>query len=101
VHGGTLVYWKRLFDEGLRYPEVNLAEDASFVRQAQRSGKRLLRLSNPGLFIYMRHRHNSWRFQTGQFLDREGWQEVSRPESFCEQRLKLFRQAAGFDVMQR
>lgn len=95
VHGGTLVYWKRLFDEGLRYPDVNLAEDAMFLRQVQRRGSRLLRVANPGLFVYMRHSRNSWRFATGEFLDRNGWQRTARPDAFPEPVLRAFRRAAG------
>jgi glycosyltransferase involved in cell wall biosynthesis len=96
LHGGTLVYWKRLFDEGLRYPDVNLAEDAMFLRQVQRRSGRWLRLANPGLFIYIRHGRNAWRFATGQFLDRDGWRRVPRPEAFPEPVLKTYRLAASF-----
>ena len=34
VHGGTLVFRKNLLNNGLRYPEVNLAEDAGLLKQA-------------------------------------------------------------------
>src|SRR6185503_5343662 len=101
LHGGTLVYWKSLFDQGLRYPEVNLAEDAMFVRQALQRGKRLVRLNNPGVFVYMRHGQNSWRFQTGQFLDRNGWQPVNRPGTFSEKLLNDFRLAAESTLTSR
>src|SRR5262249_5482406 len=34
VHGGTLVFWKRLLAEGLRYPSTNIAEDAALIQGA-------------------------------------------------------------------
>ena len=62
VHGGTLVYWKQLFSIGLRYPPISLAEDAAFIFAALRARKRLLRLTNDGVFVYVRHGDNAWQF---------------------------------------
>jgi hypothetical protein len=82
VHGGTLVFQKSIYDQGLRYPEVNLAEDAGLLRLAIQRGKRLSRLSNPGLFVYVRHGSNAWRFVPGRFLDSAGWQKAEGPTAF-------------------
>jgi glycosyltransferase involved in cell wall biosynthesis len=101
VHGGTLVYWKKLFDEGLRYPEVNVAEDALFLRSAQQRGKRLARLANPGVFIYVRHGRNAWRFTSGEFLDRSGWQKIDCPSFFDRETLEDLREAAGFPTHEK
>jgi glycosyltransferase involved in cell wall biosynthesis len=98
VHGGTLVYRKTLFDEGLRYPDVNVAEDAIFLRSAQQRGKRLARLPNPGVFVYVRHGRNAWRFTSGEFLDRTGWQKLDHPSFFDPKTLEDLREAAGFPV---
>lgn len=57
------MFRRSLFAEGLRYPEVNLAEDAAFLRDAMRRGRRLARLANPGLFVYVRHGRNAWQFE--------------------------------------
>jgi O-antigen biosynthesis protein len=74
VHGGTLVYRKTLWQEGLRYPDVNLAEDAALLQQAMGRGRRLVRLANPGVFVYLRHGGNAWReCKPGTFLDPTGW----------------------------
>ena len=94
LHGGTLVYWKKLFTEGLRYPEVNLAEDAAFILQAKRRGKQMLRLDNPGLFVYVRHDHNSWCFPACVTSDPHGWHQVPGPQGFSEQLLGAFRTAS-------
>jgi glycosyltransferase involved in cell wall biosynthesis len=82
VHGGTLLFRKSIFDQGLRYPSVNLAEDAAFIRAATRSGKRLAQVSNPGLFVYVRHGANAWRFAPGRFLDATGWRARECPTAF-------------------
>jgi hypothetical protein len=55
VIGGTMMFRRSLFAEGLRYPEANLAEDASFLREAMRRGRRLARLDNPGVLVYVCH----------------------------------------------
>jgi glycosyltransferase involved in cell wall biosynthesis len=95
VHGGTLVYWKQLFDSGLRYPDVNLAEDAGFIRAALRQGKRLVRLPNEELFVYVRHGHNAWRFEAGNFLDSGGWLLRSAPPAFDKNTLAAYRRACN------
>lgn len=95
VHGGTLVYWKRLMSEQLRYPAISLAEDAVFILAALRAQKRLLRLPNDGLFVYVRHGRNAWQFQPGQFLDPAGWEIVPSPRGFSAERLTAYQNAAA------
>lgn len=98
VHGGTLVFRKRLMDEGLRYPEVNLAEDAGLLKQALQRGQRLARLPNPGMFVYMRHDHNVWRFKTGQFLNPAGWQKIEPPSTFTADMLRVYQAAMTLPI---
>lgn len=96
VHGGTLVYRKDLWTQGLRYPEVNLAEDAGLLVRATRKGKRLMRLSNPGVFVYVRHGRNAWRqFAPGTFIDPKGWQRISAPLDFPVGALEFYKQASA------
>jgi glycosyltransferase involved in cell wall biosynthesis len=94
VHGGTLVYRKAIFDRGIRYPEVNLAEDAAFIRRAMAMKQRLMRLENTGAFIYMRHGNNAWQFDAGRMLDPGGWEETNTPENFPIAQLEQYCQAA-------
>jgi O-antigen biosynthesis protein len=95
VHGGTLVYRKTIWDNAQRYPDVNLAEDAAFIQQAQRRGRRLLRLENLGHFVYVRHDRNAWKFSVGNFLDPAGWQRVEAPETFLPHELSAYKSAAN------
>src|SRR5262249_27228416 len=46
VHGGTIVFRRELLGLGLRYPEINLAEDAWLLNQLLKAGKKLAKLSN-------------------------------------------------------
>ncbi|HET8796053.1 MAG TPA: glycosyltransferase family 2 protein, partial [Thermoanaerobaculia bacterium] len=82
VHGGTLVFRRSLWTSGLRYPEIDLAEDAAFLRSAVSRGKRLVRVDNDGTFVYVRHGTNAWKFDTGTFLDPNGWSETAPPTGF-------------------
>ncbi len=95
VHGGTLMYRKAVFGAGLRYPEVSLAEDAALLAGAQRRGYRLAGLPNPGVFVYMRHGQNAWRFETGRFLDPAAWCRTALPETFPLELLGLYQAVAA------
>jgi len=95
VHGGTLVYRKDLWTQGLRYPEINLAEDAALLVRATRKGKRLVRLSNPGVFVYVRHGRNAWQqFAPGTFIDPKGWQRITAPLDFPVTVLEFYKNAS-------
>jgi predicted O-methyltransferase YrrM len=94
VHGGTLVYRSSLIKDGLRYPDVDLAEDAWLLERALAAGKRLARLDNAGLFVYVRHDKNAWQFDPGSFLGPAGWVRIDRPASFPSTTLLRIQEAA-------
>ncbi len=92
VHGGTLVYNKQMLGQGLRYPETNLAEDAWLLQSAVSRGQRLLRLSNPGVFVYVRHASNAWKeCAPGRFLNPAGWKRIAPPASIPASSLTSYR----------
>ena len=93
VHGGTLLYRKSILDKNIRYPEINLAEDAVLIQQAMRLHKRLQRLENTGTFVYLRHGQNAWKFETGRYLDPAGWNPTTAPAGFSPQTFELYRAA--------
>jgi glycosyltransferase involved in cell wall biosynthesis len=80
VHGGTLVYQRRVWERLARYPDRSLAEDAAFLRRALHAGARLHRLSADGHFIYLRHGANAWTFPLGDHLEPRGWHRAAEPE---------------------
>jgi glycosyltransferase involved in cell wall biosynthesis len=94
VHGGTLTFQRRIWSGGVHYPEINLAEDAAFLRQALRRNHRLARLENLGTFVYLRHSGNAWRFEPGKFLDPRGWSESAPPTGFPPETLEAYAAAA-------
>ena len=94
VHGGTLAYHRSLWDSGLRYPDANLGEDVGLLRQAIGSGRRLGRLANPGIFVYVRHGRNSWALDPGFFVDANGWSKGASPPGFPAAMLPALRRAA-------
>jgi glycosyltransferase involved in cell wall biosynthesis len=79
VHGGTLVFQRRVWERLAQYPDASLAEDAAFLNAALRRGARLCRLPGQDLFLYVRHDHNAWAFACGQYLDPRGWQRAAEP----------------------
>ena len=98
VHGGTLLFRKRLWELAGGYPDRSLAEDAALLRQMQRRGARLLKLPNRDLFIYLRHESNAWSFACGAYLDPAGWLPVDEPPLPAEDRAFYARQAGQPDM---
>jgi len=93
VHGGTLVFLKSLLRQCIRYPEVNLAEDATLIRQFTQRRKRVQRVADPGLFVYVRHGHNTWLFDPDHFVDPHGWRATAAPAEFSAGALESYRAA--------
>jgi glycosyltransferase involved in cell wall biosynthesis len=94
VHGGTLVYKRTVLDKGVRYPDVSLAEDAALIQQMLRHKNRLVKLANPGIFVYVRHEQNAWKFEPGRFLDPQGWTHSTPPTSFPPDMIHHYKTAA-------
>jgi glycosyltransferase involved in cell wall biosynthesis len=94
VYAGTLVYPRSFWQNGVRYPDQNLAEDAGFLRQLMASRKRILRIDAGDLFVYIRHGTNTWRFGSGSFLDPAGWRPSSAPRDFSAEILEAYRSAS-------
>jgi O-antigen biosynthesis protein len=79
VHGGTLMYRRRVWERLARYPDASLAEDAWFLRAALRRGARLERVPGDGVFMYIRHGRNTWRLGVGEQPESPGWQRSVEP----------------------
>jgi glycosyltransferase involved in cell wall biosynthesis len=77
VVGGTLAYRREVWARLARYPDRSLAEDGFMLRQAVKRGARLHRISGEGLFVYVRHGANTWRFVAGR--ESEGWLPIAEP----------------------
>ena len=86
VHGGTLAFARHVWERLTHFPHVSLAEDAAFLTLAKARGARLQRLSGDGIFVYIRHGANAWRFTCGAFLDQYGWRRTEEPAFSPEDR---------------
>jgi len=76
VHGGTLVYWRWVWERLAHYPHASIAEDASFLQQACLKGARLDKLPHAKSFVYLRHSSNAWHFPLGSYLQPAGWKRA-------------------------
>lgn len=94
VTGGTAAFRRQLWEAGIRYPEVNITEDAAFLNDALRRGRRLTRVDNDSLFVYVRHGSNTWRFNPGTFLDPRGWRRSEPPPAFPMELVDAYAAAA-------
>jgi glycosyltransferase involved in cell wall biosynthesis len=86
VHGGTLMYKRSVFGKLVRYPDLNLAEDALFLRAAVRCGARVAPIGGGSLFAYVRHGTNAWRFFCGEAYGVTGWRRCGEPAGFAADR---------------
>ncbi len=86
VAGGTTAFRRTIFERDCRFPHTSLAEDADFIECAVTRGARLKALSAAGLYIYLRHGANTWRFPCGQYLDPTGWRREPEPEDLATER---------------
>jgi glycosyltransferase involved in cell wall biosynthesis len=74
VHGGTLVFRRRFWEDGAHYPPVLRGSDVGLLRGVLERGGRLRPVPGRGRSIYLRHAGNTWRFTCGRHLDPQGWQ---------------------------
>jgi glycosyltransferase involved in cell wall biosynthesis/GT2 family glycosyltransferase len=95
VHGGTLVYRRRIWQEKAQFPNCSLAEDAAYLEQAIRRGARLLAVQAAGIFLYVRHGANAWTFACGQAGGADGWELTQEPDWPAEDRAFYAARSAG------
>lgn len=94
IHGGSIVYAKHLWERHGKYPDINLAEDAAFLRLL--AGKaRIAKLPNRDVFIYIRHDHNAWEFICGKFIDPSAWKCVPRPSFLQDEDIRFYRHVSA------
>ncbi|HLA64317.1 MAG TPA: glycosyltransferase, partial [Rhodothermales bacterium] len=91
VVGGTLAFRRGPWRAGARFPDGSLAEDAALLRDLLHRGARLAPIVNRDLFVYIRHDANSWRFQQGSHLDRQGWNVAPWPAGMPEEDRAFYR----------
>lgn len=90
VVGGTITFWKSLWGREARFPEISVGEDATFLANLLRSGMRLKKIANHGLFVYVRHESNTWRFELPQPWPPGAWQSVETPLFIPDQDLQFY-----------
>jgi len=57
--GGTVLCNRKMFKEGVRYPETDKHEDSDFISKLYRK-KCLYPVINPSLYVYVYHGSNTW-----------------------------------------
>ncbi|MGH7078652.1 MAG: hypothetical protein ACREFU_11205, partial [Acetobacteraceae bacterium] len=60
-----------------------------------RAGARLERIEDERLFVYIRHRANTWAFRCGHFRNRRGWRTVGAVPVPAEDRAFYLARAAA------
>lgn len=55
-----------------------------------------MRMTNPGVFVYVRHGRNAWKqCQPGRFINPAGWERVERPRMFPAELVSVYKEAAS------
>jgi len=63
VVGGTLTFWKELWQYGLRFNDISIGEDTDFQLALKGHGAKIKRIVNNSLFFFVRHGGNTWNFE--------------------------------------
>ena len=92
VAGGTIAFHRAVFEQ-VRFPHISLAEDAALIRMARARGFKLEHLAGHGVFAYVRHARNTWRFEPGKFYDPRAWRRVDLPAGFDAEMLAAHQEA--------
>ena len=100
IAGGTIAFRRTIFEQ-VRFPHIDLAEDAALIRKARARGCRLKAIRDHGVFAYVRHAHNTWRFRAGRFLDPTGWTRVPPPPALTPESLAIHQEAARLWLAQQ
>jgi glycosyltransferase involved in cell wall biosynthesis len=74
-HFGTLVWRRRLFTDGVRFPNTSRAEDYGFAQLAVRAGARLQLVDSASEhgakhFVCVRHTQNTWTWSERDYQER-------------------------------
>ena len=85
VTGGTLVYHRSVLRRS-RYPNCSIAEDSVFLESALQNGHRLIALPADGIYVYVRHKTNTWRTSMWAGSGTHDWQQTAEPDYLVEDR---------------
>jgi hypothetical protein len=91
VNWGTLAWTRTAQNSCVRFPDKSLAEDLAFRNELIRHGARLRCLENPGVYVYVRHGSNTWRFEEEKMLVGDRWERIARPNFLPQSTLDFYR----------
>jgi glycosyltransferase involved in cell wall biosynthesis len=74
MQGGTLVYLRKAWETCAGYPDLNFAEQITFLDRVLSAGGKLALVANRGDFVVIRHGRNTWRDPV---LGIAGWSPVN------------------------
>ena len=75
---GTLALTKDIWRRSHRYPHASRLEDRTMYLRATDLGARVESVANDGIYVYVRHGANSWRFPRAP-QDHTWWTESPAP----------------------
>jgi hypothetical protein len=84
---GTLAFTTDLWRRSSRYPHASKLEDLTMFLRATDLGARVESVANDGIYVYVRHDSNSWRFERAP-QDHLWWAESSPPGSISRRDLE-------------
>ena len=79
IHGGSIFFFKELWEKYSKYPDISLAEDSGFLSAISKKA-RIVKLPNKDIFIYVRHGKNAWKFICGKFINPSEWEHIPAPK---------------------
>jgi glycosyltransferase involved in cell wall biosynthesis len=90
VIGGTIAFKKSLINKKIRFPAVNLAEDAELLRLFDAAGLKFKKMPADDKFVYIRHKKNTWVFSNWQTFNNNDWEIADTPHFFPSDDLHFY-----------
>jgi len=84
--GGTFTFWKILWQQGERFQDTSLAEDAALQKAFLSKGARIKRVMTEDIFFIVRHGNNTWNFDEAGLTT----ESVPVPDFIPENDLKFY-----------
>ena len=92
---GTLGFTRDAWLTAGGYPDRSMGEEVTLLRAVSEGGGRVAPIVNDGIYVYLRHAANSWRFYYDAERGPDGWSELAPPEFLPPEDLAFYRALVG------
>lgn len=90
IHDGSALYRREILRAGVRFPHRTMNEKVDFLNLAVKAGATWTVIPNEGIFVYVRHGKNTWRYNEALVHA-----AVPKPSWFPDEAIEFYRKAVA------